>query len=167
MSSKASYRSLSRRGALLGLVGLAGCGLTPVYGPNGTATALRGAIAFSESETVMEYQVRARLIERLGDTVQAQYTLRVTLTETPTPATITPDGDTTRFNIFGTAVWTLTDMAGALAKGGEVETFTSYSATGSTVATQTARTDASARLSIALADLIVSRLILAAPELSR
>lgn len=111
--------------------------------------------------------MRARLIDRLGDTVQARYTLSVAMTETPSPATITLDGDTTRFNLVGTAAWTLVDVAGDVVKGGDVETFTSYSATGSTVATQAAKTDARARLSVALADLIVSRLILAAPELSR
>lgn len=114
-----------------------------------------------------EYQLRTRLIERLGDTVQARFSLSTTLTETPTPATITLDGDTTRFNLVGTADWALKDLADRLVASGNVETFTSYSATGSTVATQAAQVDASQRLSIALADLIVSRLILAAPELTR
>lgn len=158
---------MSRRAALLGLIALAGCGLTPVYGTNGSATALRGAIAFAEPDTVAAYQLRTRLIERLGDTVQARFALNTTLSETPTPATITLDGDTTRFNLVGTADWALTDMAGRLVASGNVETFTSYSATGSTVATQAAEADASLRLSIALADLIISRLILAAPELTR
>lgn len=161
------YLRLSRRAALLGLAALAGCGLTPVYGPQGGGTALRGAIAFASPVTVADYQLRTRLIERLGDTEQARYVLTVALTETPTAATITLDGDTTRFNLVGTAVWSLADTSGAVVADGDEETFVSYSATGSTVATQSAESDASERLTVALADLIVSRLLLAADELSR
>ena len=83
----------------------------------------------------------------------------------PDKVQITLDGDTTRFNLVGTADWTLSDMAGGAVTAGDVSTFTSYSATGSNVATQAAQADASARLAVAMADLIVSRLLLAAPEL--
>jgi len=145
---------------------LAGCGLTPVYGPQGAAASLRGTIAYAKPDTVPEYQLRTRLIDRLGDTVQPRFMFRATLTETPTPATITLAGDTTRFNLIGTAKWTLVDVSGDTVASGEVETFTSYSATGSTVATQAAEADARARLTVALADLIVSRLLLSASELT-
>lgn len=166
LSSNASPAHLSRRIVLLGALGLAGCGLTPVYGPAGGGAALRGTIAFETPQTVADYQLRARLIARLGDTVAPRYTLRVTLTETPTPATITLDGDTARFNLVGTAQWVLSDHLGTAVKSGLEETFMSYSATGSTVATQASAKDASARLSVALADLIVARLLLSAAELA-
>lgn len=151
----------------MGLLGLAGCGLTPVYGPQGGGTALRGSIAFAAPQTVADYQLRTRLIARLGDTAQARYVLSVVITERPVAATITLDGDTTRFNLVGTAAWSLVDVSGTEVKRGAEETFMSYSATGSTVATQSAATDASARLSVALADLIVARLLLSADELSQ
>lgn len=167
LSSNALTPRLSRRIVLLGALGLAGCGLTPVYGPSGGGTALRGAIAFETPQTVAEYQLRNRLIARLGDTVEPRYSLRVSLTETPTPATITLGGDTTRFNLVGTAHWVLSDHLGTTVKSGLEETFMSYSATGSTVATQAAAKDASARLSVALADLIVARLLLSAAELAQ
>lgn len=167
MLSKGSYDGLVRRAALLGLLGLAGCGFTPVYGPDGSAAQLRGTIDFAEPVTVADYNLRRRLIERLGDTVEGRYTLSATLSEVPTPATITSDGDTTRFNIVGTADWALVDASGGIVKSGKVETFTSYSATGSTVATQSARIDASQRLAIGLADLIIARLLISAPELAR
>lgn len=166
MSSKLTYRSLSRRTALLGLVGLAGCSLTPVYGPNGGANALRGSVAFSMQDTVAGYRMRERFIERLGATDQRRFLLSVEQTQSPTTATITSDGDKTRFNLVGTAQYNLTDLNGQGVLSGEVETFTSYSATGSTIATQAAEVDASERLSIALADLIVARLLLISRELS-
>lgn len=167
MSSNASKLCLSRRGVLLGALGLAGCGLTPVYGTQGTAAALRGAVAVTAPETVAGYRLRSRFIERLGPVSEARFQLTVTIAQTPTPATITTDGDTTRFNLIGAATWILSDLAGTVLKDGTVETFTSYSATGSTVATQAVETDAAARLSVALADLIIARLIIAAPEFSR
>ena len=46
---------------------------------------------------------------------------------------------------------------------GTVDSFTGYSATGSTVATRAARADAEERLTTILADQIVTRLIAAAP----
>lgn len=162
-----SYLRAPRLTAFLGALALASCGLSPVYGPSGGGTALHGAIAFVAPETVADYQLRTRLIERLGDTTQARFTLDVVLSETPTAATVTLDGDTTRFNLVGTADWVLTDVTGVTNMSGSEETFVSYSATGSTVATQSAASDASTRLSIALADLIVSRLLLSADELTQ
>ena len=167
MSSKANLPVLSRRSALLGLLGVAGCGLTPVYGTQGAATALRGTVAFQAPETVAGYRLRSRFIEKLGQTVTPQFTLTVSMSQTPTPATITTDGDTTRFNLVGGADWVMSDAVGKALARGTVETFTSYSATGSTVATQAAERDAQARLSVALADLIIARLIIAAPEFTQ
>ncbi|MCO4849205.1 MAG: hypothetical protein KC448_14705 [Yoonia sp.] len=150
---------------MAGLLALAGCGLTPVYGTNGQANVLRDAVSFSLPDTVAGFRLRDRLEERLGRASAPKYALDVQLDQSLTPATITVDGDTTRFNLAGTAAWVLRDAAGSSLTFGEVETFTSYSATGSTVATETAATDAAARLSVALADLVVSRLLLAASAL--
>ena len=144
---------------------LAGCGLTPVYGTNGQANILRDAVSFSAPDTVAGFRLRDRLEERLGRATAPKFALDVQLGQTLTPATIIMDGDTTSFNLVGTANWVLRSAAGSSLTSGQVETFTSYSATGSTVATEAAATDAAARLSVALADLIVSRLILAAPGL--
>ena len=151
----------------MGALGLADCELTPVYGTDGSATALRGAVAIEAPETVAGYRLRERFVERLGVTQTERFRLVVALTPTLTPATITTDGDTTRFNLVGSADWTLSDASGVALKGGTVETFTSYSATGSTVATKAAETDAQARLSVALADLIVAQVLIAVPEFTR
>lgn len=151
---------MPRRAALFGLLALGGCGLTPVYGTNGNGTALRGAVSFTVPDTVAGYRLRERFIQRLGDTELARYSLSVALTQETSAATITLDGDTTRFNLIGSADYVLTDASGKTVLSDSVETFTSYSATGSTVATQAAQVDANARLSVALADLIVARLLL-------
>ncbi|SFR55592.1 LPS-assembly lipoprotein [Yoonia tamlensis] len=154
----------SRRFAILGLLALGGCGFAPVYG-NGTG--LRGLIAFETDETVAGYRFGAQLEERLGLATAPRYLLRVTQTRAQRSAAIAEDGDTTRYNVTGTARWTLTDSASSeeVAQG-QVDAFTSYSATGSTVATQTATVDADARLSVILADMVVDRLLILEPQLT-
>ena len=153
----------TRRLLILGLLALGGCGFAPVYGDN---NALRGKIAFDTRETVAGFRLRERLEQRLGVTDAPVYVLRAQITDRRRSLAITTSGDNTRFNVIGTVTWTLTDAAtGDTIANGSHETFTSYAATGSTTATQAAETDATARLSVALADMIVSRLLLLAPDL--
>ncbi|MBL3565900.1 hypothetical protein JMM59_12930, partial [Rhodovulum sulfidophilum] len=49
--------------------------------------------------------------------------------------------------------------SGSVVQSGEVDSFTAYSATGSTVATRTAERDAYRRLMVILADEMVTRLL--------
>lgn len=149
----------SRRAALLGLLGLAACGFTPVYGPGGVGAAWQNAVAIEAPDTVLGFRMAGRLGEQFGPATNARYTLGVTPQAAPVSATITEDGDITRFNLTGNAMWVLRDATGASVADGLVQTFTSYSATGTTVATQAAEADAERRLAIALADLVVAQLL--------
>jgi len=155
---------LSRRSAILGLFALGGCGFAPIYGEG---TALRGQIAFETDDTVAGFRIGSRLVERLGQPSNPRYRLRVTRTVQSRTSAITSDGSTTRFNVIGTANWVLIDLStGSQIKTGEAQAFTGYSATGSTTATQAAETDAGARLSVILADRIVSQLLILSMDLS-
>jgi LPS-assembly lipoprotein len=154
----------SRRLAILGLLALSGCGFAPIYG-NGTG--LRDTIAFETDDTVAGYRMRLQLEQRLGQPSATRYVLRVTQTQGRRSAAISDDGDTTRYNVTGTASWTLKDIAtGEQVENGEVDSFTSYSATGSTTATQAAEIDAAARLSVILADMIADRLLILTSKLA-
>lgn len=160
-----SFDRIPRRLVLVSLMGLAGCGFVPVYGQD---DGLRGRVGFETDETVAGFRLRERLEERLGRSGAPQYLLRTSVQSRQRSAAITSEGDTLRLNIIGTASWTLeaTGSGESIAEG-EVEAFTSYSASASTIATQATRDDAEARLSIILADLIVSRLLVLAPEQTR
>ena len=160
MSFNATTPRLNRRFALLGLLGLAGCGFAPVYGTGGQARALQGAMIVTAPDTIAGFRMRQYLVDQLGQPNAARYALTIGMSQTATPATITSDGDTTRFNLIGTSDWTLSDLNGQRIAGGDVETFTSYSSTGSTVATQAAADDARDRLARALGDLVLARIIL-------
>jgi hypothetical protein len=77
-------------------------------------------------------------------------------------AGITPDGAITRYTVTGGLDWTLTRLADQTRMaGGHIDAFTSYSATGSTVAGQTAQSDAYLRLMRLLGDDLLMRLIAA------
>lgn len=160
-----SFDRIPRRLVLISLVGLAGCGFVPVYGQD---EGLRARVDFETDETVAGYRLRERLEERLGRSDAPQYLLKTNVRSRQRSAAITSEGDTLRLNIIGTATWTFVATAsGESIAEGEVEAFTSYSASASTIATQATRDDAEARLSVMLADLIVSRLLILAPERTR
>ena len=82
---------------------------------------------------------------------------------------ITPDGATTRYSLTGEASYTLHDAGtDAVLLTGRVNSFTSWSATGSIVATDAAdaaEEDAHRRLMRLLADQIVTRLLAQAASL--
>lgn len=102
--------------------------------------------------------------ERLGRPTTPVYDLTYSIATNPIGVGITPDGATTRYNLTGTLTWALTRKADQKRMaGGSFGTFTSYSATGSTVAGLTAQTDASLRLMRLFADDVVARLVAASP----
>jgi len=104
--------------------------------------------------------MRKHFEARLGLPLDATYQLTATITEERDAAAVTSDGDITRFSILGASTWELT-KDGLPVAAGTVETFTSYAATGSTVATQAAEDAAVARLAFALADLVIADVLLA------
>jgi LPS-assembly lipoprotein len=137
---------------------LANCGLTPVNGPGGVQW--QNAVVVDAPDSVLGFRMAERFDQVLGPATRADYRLSVAPQSEAESATITEDGDSTRFNLTGNASWTLVDGAGQEIASGLEQTFTSYSATGTTVATQAAESDAEARLAVALADLIMRRLVL-------
>ena len=154
--------SLYSRRSLLGLIAasLAGCGFAPAFGPGGPVQGLQGSIRFADPDDKNAFDLVERLEERLGRTSLVLYDLDYSITTKPVGVGITPEGATTRYNLTGSADWSLTERAtGLRVTGGKVEDFTSYSATGSTVALLAAEQDAALRLMRILADQIVTRII--------
>lgn len=162
--------SSDRRHFLLGLAALplAACGFTPAYGPEGGAAALRGRVAVQAPVSKGDFDFVARLESRIGRGEAVAYDLGYSIAVTRQSGGITAANETTRYTLRGTATWTLTDRAsGSRVAGGEVSAFTSWSATGTTVAGLAAEDDAARRLMVMLADQVVIRLLAVAPTLSR
>tara|TARA_R110002110_G_scaffold103598_23_gene261935 strand:+ start:6985 stop:7551 length:567 start_codon:yes stop_codon:yes gene_type:complete len=155
--------SLYNRRLLFGLfatAALAGCGFAPAYAPGGAGVVLHNSILAKEPSDKAAFDLVERLEERLGPATAPRFSLDYTITTNQVGVAITSYNAVTRYNLNGTVDWALADLAtGARLTGGRVDNFTSYSATGSTVASLAAEEDASLRLMRILADQIVARLL--------
>lgn len=163
---------LPDRRSLLALAGcalaLTACGFTPAYGPQGNASALLGQVSMEAPTKRSEFLLFQRIEERLGRATNDTMLLSVSLDIKSEGLGTTSEGETTRYHRIGRAYFDLRDTATkTVLTSGTVTSFTGYSATGSTVATLAAKTDATERLMTILADQIIDRLILAAPDLPK
>lgn len=152
--------SFNRRTLTLMLAALGACGFQPAYGPNGAATDLQANIEVDAPTTRNDFNFVRHLEERLGQPQAAKFTLSYTLKLSEDDLGITPTQSITRYNVLGAADYAVREVGtGTVVHSGTVDAFTSYSATGTTVSTQTAKRAAYARLMIILADQITTRLI--------
>lgn len=146
--------------ALLGLLPLAACGFTPVYGPGGSGNALQNRVAFAAPDTPLAFSFVARLEDRIGRADGAPYLLSYRIDISESALAVTDTDDINRINVAGTITYAVTDTATDVqVQAGEVSTFTAYASSGSPVATSAAQRDAQERLMTILADQIVSRLL--------
>lgn len=157
---------LSRRALLLLPLALAACGFSPAYGPGGSAGKLTETVWVQDPTDKNAFDLVERLEERLGRPEVIRYDLAYAITTESVGVGITGDNKITRYNLKGVVDYTLTERAtDARVSGGRVQSFTAYSATGSTVAGLAAEEDAALRLMRILADQIVARLIAASSTL--
>ncbi|WP_022702280.1 LPS assembly lipoprotein LptE [Pseudorhodobacter ferrugineus] len=144
---------------------LAACGFTPAYGPGGGGTALQNTVLAAEPRDKAAFDLVERLEERLGPADNRKYDLSYTITLTPVGVGVSTNNAITRYNLTGIVDWELTDtVTRARLAGGKTQNFTSYSATGSTVAGLAAQEDAAQRLMRIIADQIVSQLLATSGE---
>ncbi len=154
-----------RRTFLLLSLAASGCGFTPVYGPDGAAGALQGKIAFDPPRDPPGFALVRQLERRLGLPDAPEYRFSAEIFTGEEELGVTADQTITRYNVLGRANFVLRDLGTGLpVTSGTVESFTSYSATGTPFATQSAREDANDRLMVILADQIVSRLLVSSGE---
>lgn len=158
--------SFDRRTCLIGAgaFALGGCGFAPAYGPGGGAARLDNAVLVDAPDTRGGYQLTRHLEDRLGRAAEPRYGLSYQIRLKEAPIAISSDNVTLRFNILGEITYALRDLSTeAVLTKGKVDSFSSYSASGTSVATQASRLDAEARLITILGDQIITRLAVAAP----
>jgi len=155
-----------RFGVILAAAALAGCGFTPVYGPDGTGAALLGQLSLDPPQDRNAYLLRRRIEERLGQATAGAWRLSTQIKTDNIGLGFTTDGDITRYNINGTTDYTLRRTGSSeIFRQGKIQHFTSYSATGTTVATLAAKRDAEVRLMTILADQIIDQLLIISEDL--
>jgi LPS-assembly lipoprotein len=154
--------SFSRRSVLV-LLALGGCGFTPALGTGGPARQLLGTVRAQDPKDQQDFDFVASFEDRLGRPDVVLYDLSYSIVTASEGVAVTGEGAITRYNLTGEVDWTLVRTGdGVRIAGGREDSFTSYSATGSTVAGLTAKEDAARRLMVILADQIVARLMVAA-----
>lgn len=157
--------SLSRRAFILSALAVAACGFTPVYGPGGVGQKLFGKVRAADPRNPDEYFFSGFIEQRIGRPTAPVYDLAYNVRVAVVPQAITSDEVTTRYALNGTASFTLTEIATSrVVTRGQVSSFTSYSATGTSIATMTAEQDAHERLAEMLADQVVTRLLATTPD---
>lgn len=150
----------NRRLFLFSAAALAGCGFTPAFAPGGAATRLQGRVLVDEPSSRPAYLLTRRFEERMGRADAARYGLSYSIALNDAAIAVSPANVITRYNKIGKVTWALRDLeTDKVLTSGKAESFTSYSASGTTVATQGAARDAEARLMAILTDQIVTRLI--------
>lgn len=152
---------MARRCALaLMTASVAACGFAPVYAPGGTGSNLQNRVQVSDPADRSGFLLVRRIEERLGRANDPAYSLSLNVQTQVAGLGIDPAGTANRYNLIGTARYILTRTAdGQQILSGSVNSFTGYSATGTTVETLAAERDARERLMVILGDQIVARLL--------
>ena len=154
------------RWLLIGILPLMSCGYEPIYGTNKPANLIMGKIDVEVSNGRNAFELRDRLIERLG-TLDATptYLLKYTSNIESKNLTISKDNDVTRYTLQGVTNFDLVDMASKkVIYSNNIASNTAYSATAGTYPTAIAERDANVRLSRDMADKIVTLLLITAKD---
>jgi LPS-assembly lipoprotein len=156
----------SRRWLLMGLLLLTACGFEPIYGVDKPATKIIGKIDIEVSNGRNAFELRDRLIERLGVLESdPTYLLKYTFSIKSKNLTISKDNDVTRYTLQGETNFDLIDLASKeVIYTNSISSNTAYSATVGTYPTAVAERDANVRLSRDMADKIVTLLLISAKD---
>ena len=147
----------SRRGFLSAALVLAGCGLTPVMDPS--SQRLYNQILIQAPVNRAEYELVRNLEAQLGAAKSARFALHYELKVTEDNIVVSAAQEISRYSLVGELEYSLLDADGAFLTRQTAKSFTGYSATGTTVATQRAQRDAYDRLMAILAGQVASALL--------
>ena len=141
--------------AAVAVLGLSGCGFTPLYGETGVGSSL-SRIAVTTQDDRLGYRVREQLEDALGrDGSQAPlWRLETTLEQSRRPLGRRIDDTATRYELTVRGSWTLTPSAGGAAVSGVETVTTTYAAADQPFAAIAAQQDGEERAAAELARLI-------------
>lgn len=159
--------SFNRRFFCFSAVALAsGCGFEPVYGPTGSANALRGSVLVDEPSDKNGFDLIASLESKLGAPSNPKYGLSYTIETSVDALAITQAQETTRYNVLGKVTFALRDLnTQEVLTNGTASNFTSFGATSNTVSTRSGLENAYERLMVILSNDITDHLILNAESI--
>ena len=141
----------NRRGFLLAALALAGCGFEPVNGVSSKSQMLRNTVLVHAPTTRVEFELVRNLEVQLGQATSKLYDLRYKLNVDEDIIIVSAAQEINRFSLVGVLEYSLVDNDGIVLLSRTAKSFTGYSATGTTVATQRSKRDAYDRLMVILA----------------
>ncbi|KQY62305.1 MULTISPECIES: LPS assembly lipoprotein LptE [unclassified Brevundimonas] len=141
--------------ALVSLVGLSGCGFTPLYGDAGAGSSL-SRIAVATQDDRLGYRVREQLQDALGrdGSREPLWRLQTTLEQSRQSLGRRIDDTATRYELTVRGAWTLTPVGGGEPIAGVETVTTTYAAADQPYAAIAAQQDGEERAAAELARLI-------------
>ena len=140
-----------RRAFLLAALALAGCGFAPVHGRSSKSLIVRNAVLVQAPKNRAEFELVRNLDILLGPATAKQYDLRYKLSVEEQVIVVSAAQEINRFSLVGVLNFSLEDADGVVFLSKTAKSFTGYSATGTTVATERSKRDAYDRLMVILA----------------
>ena len=141
----------SRREFFLAALALAGCGFVPVNGVSSKSQMLRNTVLVQAPTNRVEFELVRNLEVQLGQATSKLYDLRYKLNVDEDIIIVSAAQEINRFSLVGVLEYSLVDNDGMVLLSRTAKSFTGYSATGTTVATQRSKRDAYDRLMVILA----------------
>ena len=141
----------SRRVFFLAALALAGCGFEPVNGVSSKSQMLRNTVLVQAPTNRVEFELVRNLEVQLGQATSKLYDLRYKLNVDEDIIVVSAAQEINRFSLEGVLEYSLVDSGGVVLLSNTAKSFTGYSATGTTVATQRSKRDAYDRLMMILA----------------
>ena len=141
----------SRRVFFLAALALAGCGFEPVNGVSSKSQMLRNTVLVQAPTNRVEFELVRNLEVQLGQATSKLYDLRYKLNVDEDIIIVSAAQEINRFSLVGVLEYSLVDSGGVVLLSNTAKSFTGYSATGTTVATQRSKRDAYDRLMMILA----------------
>lgn len=150
----------SRCGFFLAALALAGCDLVPVNGANTKFQLLRNTVLVQAPTNRVEFELVRNLEVQLGQAVSKLYDLQYKLSVDEEIIVVSAAQEINRFSLVGLLEYSLVDSGGVVLLTETAKSFTGYSATGTTVATQRSKRDAYDRLMVILAKQVSNSLLI-------
>ena len=139
---------------------LAGCDLVPVNGANTKFKLLRNTVLVQAPTNRVEFELVRNLEVQLGQAVSKLYDLKYKLSVDEDIVVVSAAQEINRFSLVGLLEYSLVDIGGVVLLTETAKSFTGYSATGTTVATQRSKRDAYDRLMVILAKQVSNSLLI-------
>ena len=149
----------NRRGFLLATLALAGCGFVPANGVSSKSQMLRNTVLVQAPTNRVEFELVRNLEVQLGQPTSKLYDLRYKLNVDEDIIIVSAAQEINRFSLVGVLEYSLVDNDAMVLLSRTAKSFTGYSATGTTVATQRSKRDAYNRLMVILAKQVSNSLL--------